>query len=134
MDNKIIQISAARISKAKKGYCSHKSLAYSTENGSIECLDCSSPIGAFKAFMILAQGFGRASERLEAEKREFIETKKKDITLLAAKKAESAWRKKNLVPACPHCHRGVLASDGFGNDLVSKEIEIERRKFERGCE
>lgn len=134
MDDKIIQIAEARVSKAKKGYCSHKSLAYSTENGSIECLDCGNPIGAFKAFMILAQGFGRASERLEAEKREFIEIKKKDITLLAAKKAESAWRKKSLIPACPHCRRGVLPSDGFGNDLVSKAMEIERRKFEGGCE
>lgn len=53
------------------------------------------------------------------------------LVTLAAKSLDDAWRKKNLVPCCPHCLAGLLPDDfKNGVGLVSKSyaLELARRK------
>jgi hypothetical protein len=50
--------------------------------------------------------------------------------LIAARAVEKAWRHPRLLPGCPHCSRGIAATDDFGGLMVNKRIERTRRVAE----
>ena len=126
----IIEVGEATFKRKRSKYCSHRHLQYDIENQSIECLDCGEPIGSFAAFLSVIQNFDEAMRRLDRKTQELKELPQKGLHLTAAKKVEKAWRRKNMVPSCPHCGKGILPSDNLGDCLISKEHEIQRRKFE----
>ncbi|MDE3022711.1 MAG: hypothetical protein KGI54_12775 [Pseudomonadota bacterium] len=47
--------------------------------------------------------------------------------LIAARAVEKAWRVRDMVPSCPHCHAGILPEDGLGKSLINREMEMRRR-------
>ena len=41
---------------------------------------------------------------------------------IAARKMEEAWRHKNMVPSCPHCHNGLFPEDfKTGMSMLGKD-------------
>jgi hypothetical protein len=111
--------------------CIHERRTYDPYERTIECDDCGKFIDPFQAFLDIVSKIDRIYARLNAIRREVDEAKEKEIILLAAKKVEKAWRSRNMVPTCPHCHQAIFPSDGFGGSFTSKEMEIQRRKFKK---
>ncbi len=101
------------------------------DNGDIcLCTDCGRQLSPFWVLSVVLVSMERIRESLKSQQKALNEERTQKLHLLAARKAEEAWRSRNLVPACPHCHRGILATDGFGGSKTNKEIELARRKAE----
>lgn len=108
--------------------CLHRRIAYDTSLEATRCADCGTPIGTFRALMTLLQNWRYKQQRIDRQLEQLRDLEKKHVVLKAAKAAESAWRKKKLVPCCPHCREAIFPEDGFGDDFISKQIAREKRK------
>lgn len=108
--------------------CQHKRLTLD-ENGDVcSCRDCGVQVSAFWALMRFVEEWtdharktATAAERIRADA-------EATLHLRAARRWESAWRSRTMLPACPHCGRGILPNDPGGQ--VNREIELRRRETE----
>lgn len=133
MDN-VIKIGDFIFSQKHKSYrrfqkdeCSHLHLILSDDGYHVRCKDCQLQLSAYWALQRLLDEHRRAIENLKIKKDEFEKLKSKDLSLIAAKKIEKVWRSRNYIPCCPHCGKGILLTDGFGNSTMNKAIELRRR-------
>lgn len=115
-----------------KNICKHKTLIYCTDERRVWCQDCERSLDNFEAFMALVNEhcamLTDADRRLKRAK----EAEKIYIHRKAAKELDLAWGRKNAV-GCPHCGRGLLADDfASGGKQTSRDIELARRKKDRG--
>lgn len=127
----IIDIGDSRFQRKRGQYCQHKHLEYSVENLTVECKDCQEIIGGFRAFLLTVAAWERDRDNLEARRKavEELEVKSQIRLLKATAKVNEAWRRRNMVPCCPHCHEAIFPEDGFGDSLTNKQMEIEARRF-----
>lgn len=133
---KVVDIGDVRVARGMSrravSTCHHKKLVYDLKERRIWCKDCETDIEGFDAFEILVGQWHRAHNALEDRQREIDEAKQANITRIAAKQMEDWWRKKRMIPSCPHCHTGLLPEDAARMGGVSKELEIARRKRKGG--
>lgn len=128
----IIQMGERKVErKFRQKHCYHRHLAYDPQDQSVECTDCGRHIGAFRAFMLLVEKFSLAKSALDRREASIKELEIKHLVLRAAVRVEKAWRQKNTVPTCPHCHEAIFPGDGFGGDATNKQRALERRKFKK---
>lgn len=127
---KVVEIGEARVKRKRATIdgCKHLNQTYCTRECAIWCDDCGQQIDHFKAFLMLMEGFERQQDRLKSERRQLEEDKRKVVTLRAAQKVQEAWRRKKMVPTCPHCHTAIFPEDGFGSSAISKEWAVAARK------
>jgi hypothetical protein len=109
------------------GECRHLNIEYSDCGETFVCGDCKAFLTPMAVFKVFIGQYERAKRKLDIEREEFEAMKAKDIHLIAAKKVEAVWRNTKQVPACPHCQRGILASDNLGGTIISKALELRRR-------
>lgn len=104
--------------------CPHKRLFFDENGQTVECQDCKKQVTAWWALFAMADGLKRMRERLEADQKMLDEEKAKNVTHKAALKVETAWRRRNYIPTCPHdgCRKPILPPDGFGGGGVNKEF------------
>lgn len=110
-----------------KGECGHKHLQMEDDGAVVKCTDCGVQVSAYWALENIVRAYNEWTVKFNRERETFRQSKEKEIHLLAAKKVESAWRSRSMVPTCPHCRSGILPSDGFGGGMINKEIEMRRR-------
>ena len=115
----------------ENGDCLHKNMTFDEHGNIVTCDDCAKQIDLGWALKHMLDDYGREFEKLRARERELQERTSKSIVLIAARKVEDAWRKHDTVPACPHCSRGILATDQFGGSQTSKRMELLRREREK---
>lgn len=125
----IIEIGKAKLEKKWQKTCNHSSLLYDPQDRTVECRDCGRFIEPFQAFLTLVRNMGAEQDKLKSMRDDVMRLKEKETHLLAARKAESAWRKIKTVPTCPHCKEAIFANDGFGNNWTNKERAKEARRF-----
>ncbi len=101
--------------------CPHLHLFFDENGQTVECKDCKKQVTAWWALFAMAKGLERERQRLDGERKQLEDEKAKQITHKAALKVQSAWRKKSMVPVCPHCLHAIFPEDGFGYSMVSKE-------------
>ncbi len=126
----IIQIGDLKIARSEQARkkCGHAGhLEYDPVGEIISCKACDKQVSAFWAFTMLVEQFKKAKEKLDEQARKQAEIEQKTIVLRAVIKVESAWRRRNMVPVCPHCKAGIYAEDGFGGTMTSKDFEDRRR-------
>jgi hypothetical protein len=131
--NRVVDLAGVRLrrGRTKPGVreCPHMNLTYSDTERRVWCDDCSRTIDNFDALMVVTRHFEQmmaAARRHETRAREAMEA---SLVSRAAKKVDEAWRGRGLVPACPHCHRGLLPEDfADGAALISREMETARRR------
>jgi DNA-directed RNA polymerase subunit RPC12/RpoP len=111
-----------------EGDCDHKDLEMDEKGDVVRCLKCGTQVSAFWALRMISGEYTKAWSRLEHERATVKEAKDESLHLLASRKVEKAWRKRSMVPACPHCSKGIFPEDGFGNTMINREIELRRRK------
>lgn len=116
---------ALRMSQA--GECDHKHLELDGRGDIVRCSKCGIQVSAFWALEMLADEYNRRLAKLERDREALAKAKEAEVHLLAARKVDKIWRSRTMVPACPHCHQGILPEDGLGNSRMSREIELRRR-------
>lgn len=112
---------------AEHGECDHKHIELDGRGDIVRCVKCGVQLSAFWALEMLAGEYNRALSRLQRERDALTKAKESEIHLLAAKKVEKAWRSRTMVPACPHCGKGILPQDGLGSTNINRAIELRRR-------
>jgi len=122
----VIDIGDARIArgKARREYtaCRHRSLVYDKQERRVWCQDCEREVPAFDALMGLVEGYDEALQRLDRRRKQLEEAERFAVRGRAAKVMDEAWRSRNMVPACPHCRRGIFPEDVVkGVGMVGKD-------------
>jgi len=118
-------------SRRSSASCEHRNMVYDSQERRIWCKDCETNVDGFDAFKHIVESYNSAIKKLHRQAEEFEEAKAHNIISIAAKVIDEAWRKKNLIPCCPHCKAGLMPED-FKNGIsqfVGKKFELERRKF-----
>lgn len=125
----VIQIEEVRLEQINKGVCFHSHLCFDEHNEFIECKDCGLPVSPFQAFIILVRNYNQAVERFRRREQELedLEKRRERGLLVATKKVDEAWRRKNMVPVCPHCKEAIFPDDGFGGHSIHRRIAEGRR-------
>lgn len=111
--------------------CQHKHLTLDDDGDFVTCDDCQNQVGTYFALRMLVQQWVALQERVDAQRRSIAEAAEKTVELRAAQVVEKAWRRRSMVPACPHCNAAILPEDGFGSSLVNRAIELRRRAVKK---
>lgn len=110
--------------------CQHRQLVYDQTERRVYCQDCESDVDSFDAFLQLVHQHEQAWRAIRKAHRETQDALKHSLHSRAAKAMDDQWRRHKTVPACPHCHEGLLPEDFTDTRLttVSREITQQRRK------
>lgn len=133
--DKVVDLKAfrARIQVQPKS-CDHRHIIIDPAAGFIECCDCHRTLSAFVVLLGLSERWAEVTgdvHRLKARAsamRSMLSRYK--VRLRALKALEKFWWRGSLLPACPHCHRGLMAAD-FAAHAGVVSLEFERRQRER---
>lgn len=132
---KVVDIGDIRVARGMSrrplSSCRHVQMVYDQKERRIWCKDCETTIEAFDAFLQIIEQFDAAASRAERVRQEVAAARNHNLVRIAAKKMDKAWSRKRSVPACPHCHAGLLPDDVDRMGAVSREIELARRKREQ---
>jgi predicted metal-dependent phosphoesterase TrpH len=131
MDN-VVQIGDFSIERlrrfsVKEHPCEHRRLTMEEVGEVVRCRDCSAQVSAFWTLeqILIAHREALSVARRTVEK---VNAERNTILhLIAARKAEKAWRHPRMVPTCPHCSAGIFPQDGFGSRMTNKKLEMRRR-------
>jgi hypothetical protein len=128
---KVVDIGDIRVSRGLSrrpwSACKHRSMRYDEKERRVWCADCETDVEGFDAFLIVCQHFSAAANRLEKERAAIEEAKSHNLIRIAAKRMDEHWRRKNMVPACPHCNAGLFPEDVPKMSSVNREWETVRR-------
>lgn len=111
--------------------CAHHSMIMDDDGHHVKCQDCGTQLSAYWVLGRMLDRYREKMRDLDHERQRLAALKAKDLSLIAAKKVEAAWRSRTTVPRCPHCYAGILPTDGFGGSVVSKALELRRREVAR---
>lgn len=125
----IIEIKGKKYKKVWNPKCKHKSKTYCLEDRVIRCADCGDQLSAFDSLVEALRDIETIRRDLKWEKKQLQEDKDHNFHLIAARKAEKAWRKRGMVPVCPHCAEAIFPKDGFGDRNINREYAEQKRKF-----
>lgn len=113
-----------------EGDCDHRHLELDERGDVVRCVKCKTQVSAFWAIKMISEQYDLSLRKLAGEREILKRAKEESLHLLASKKVEKAWRRRDLVPGCPHCGRGILPEDGLGGSLINRAMELRRRKAE----
>ena len=122
----VVDIGDARVARgmSRREYsaCSHKSLVYDKQERRVWCQDCEREVYAFDAFTGIVEQYDRAIKSIEKRRKQVEEAERFAVRGRAAKVMDEAWRSRNMIPACPHCRRGIFPADVVnGVGMVGKD-------------
>ena len=127
----VIDIGDARVarglSRRPVSVCNHKNMVYDQNERRIWCKECETNVDGFDAFRILVEYFAAAQAAIVRDQERIEEAVKFNITRIAAKNMEEAFRRKRMVPCCPHCGCGIFPEDTNNLSMVGREYEAARR-------
>ena len=118
---------ARGMSRRPKSSCLHTSLVYDVHERRIWCKDCESDVDSFDAFRLMAERAHEHHRKLSRREDAVKEAEAFQVRSRAAKVMDKAWRKRSMVPACPHCRKGIFPEDVVrgvsyvGRDFAGKQ-------------
>lgn len=128
---KVVDIGEARIARGMSrrpfSGCHHNNCTYDNQERRVWCLDCESTIEPFDAFVMIVGYFDAAQKKIDKAVTEVNEARAFSLISIAAKKIDKLWRRRNMVPCCPHCKHGILPEDVDRMCSVGKDYEKARR-------
>lgn len=107
--------------------CRHHALRYDDHERRIWCADCETDVEPFDAFKVLVEHFDGAQRKARKMLDEAKEAHDHQLISIAAKEMDHHFRRRNMVPACPHCRAGIWPEDVKRMGLVGKEYDKARR-------
>lgn len=91
--------------------CRHARISYDPRERRIWCRDCEQDVDPFDSFVLLVEQYDRAASDLKRKQDELKQAVNFRIISVAAKTIDKAWRRRNMVPACPACGNGLFPED-----------------------
>ncbi len=119
--------------RTTKSICQHLGIVLDPHGDVVTCEKCGVQLSAFWALAMLTDRWAKAQEEYLQKTMRLQKDTEKSLHLLAARRLEESWRSQTSVPACPHCHLGILPSDALGGYTVSKKGELARREAEKAA-
>ena len=130
----VVDIGDYRVSRGKtrreRSGCNHASVSYDPSERRIWCRDCERDVDPFDAFCLLAENYSSVVDSLDARMERVKEAEGFVLRSIAAKKVDQAWRSRNSVPACPHCHQGLFP-EHFKNGMTTLGIDYARARLKK---
>jgi hypothetical protein len=137
---KVVDIGDYRIARGltRRAYsgCHHRNMVYDQKERRIWCKDCEHDIEPFDAFASIIASYSQAYDTLLTRQNAVAEAEQFQARTIAGKKLDEAWRRRKMVPACPHCSMGLFPEDfkkGFpmlGRDYAA--MLLKKRRGENG--
>jgi len=133
----VVDIGDLRIARGKtrrpRSSCQHRNMAYDTNERRVYCHDCEQEVDPFDAFTLMVQSWDASIKHLSARARDVEQAEQFTIQRRAAKAMDEAWRKKDSVPACPHCREALFPEDILTDrlPLVSRRLAKSKRARQR---
>ena len=129
---KVVDIGDYRVargfSRREFSTCPHRHMVYDEKERRIWCRDCERDVEPFDAFLNLVGDVDRVKKRLKAQQDRLDEAERFQARSLAAKAMDKAWRKRSMVPACPHCSEGLFPEDfKHGVSMLGRDYAEARR-------
>lgn len=91
--------------------CHHHQIVIDEKERRLWCKDCEQEVDPYDYIKVFITQYRIARSKLIQERDEIEESKRFSARLIATRVLEKAWRKKNTVPCCPHCKRGISPED-----------------------
>lgn len=107
--------------------CNHRRMAYDPRERRIWCKDCERDVDPFDAFVGLTEQYHYAYRNLEKRRNQVEEAEKFQCRSIAAKNIDEVWRRRKVVPSCPHCQHGLFPED-FANGVGTIGVEYARAR------
>lgn len=129
----VIEIGDFRIARKERSYtrelteCPHHWLELDDKGGLVQCTKCKVYVSAFWALSAMTAHINERFESVGRREKAAAEAAERQLSLTAAQAVERAWRKRSMVPSCPHCNEAIFPGDGFGHSLVNKALALRRR-------
>jgi len=98
-----------------------------TTNREVFCKECGNVVDAFDAMLMLTERGKRLEDEISGLYEQAVEISKYKPWLLVVREIERNVRGGEMIPTCPHCHKGILLEEIKG--YTNKQMELERRKF-----
>lgn len=115
--------------------CNHHRQVYDQQERRIWCKDCERDVEPFDAFVSIVNQLSAATMKLDSRAKRLAEAEAFQARSLAVKELDKVWRKRRMVPACPHCNMGLFPEDfknGVGVVLGREYAEaLVRRKRDK---
>lgn len=129
----VVNIGDHRYTRKRNGWlskdvCRHINKTMDSNGDIITCDDCGMQLSAIWVLNQLIDYYDGEVSKVTVRENHLREQTNKALHLLAAKKVEAVWRSRNMVPACPHCSRGILPEDGLGGSQIGRKLELARRR------
>jgi|GEM_PF-2275706 len=102
------------------GDCPHINIIMDDVGEVVTCKDCGKQISAFWALQRFYREYSAFTGSLKARAEQVKLREEKGLVLKSAQEIEKAWRSRTMVPACPHCRKAILPTDGFGGLMYNK--------------
>ena len=137
---KVVDIGDLRVARGMSrlpvSACKHRPLVYDQKERRIWCKDCETDVEAFDAFMLIVENFDRAAKEIERRQADVKEAVSHNIIRIAAKRMDELFRRKKMVPSCPHCGEGIFPEDVAKMGSINRQWEEARRarKAKEGSE
>lgn len=123
---KVVDIGDYRVSRgwSRRNFssCPHRQVVYDQRERRIWCKDCEHDVEPFDAFVGVAQAVDRELNKLQRRAEELAEAEKFQARSLAVKALDKVWRRRDYVPACPHCGFGLFP-ENFKNGVATLSKE-----------
>jgi len=127
----VIEIGALILERNNKqhdfGQCQHIKLTIDDHGQTVTCRDCQEQVTPFWALTSILKQWDSARKQLINREAVIAKTESTLLATKAAQKVEEAWRRRSMVPTCPHCYEAIYATDNFGGGAIAKEIADRRR-------
>lgn len=107
-------IKVRRYARPKDKECAHLHLEYTEHGEVLKCKDCNVQVSARWALEIFFGQLESERENLDLRAARVKADEERLLIHRAALAVQDAWRKRDLVPICPHCSQGIEPCDGFG--------------------
>lgn len=129
----VVDIGDIRVARGmtRRAYssCPHRQLLYDDRERRVWCKDCERDVEPFDAFKKIVENYDSSYKSIVRREEKLAETERFKIRSIAARAMDEAWRSKNMVPACPHCHRGLFPEDfKHGAGMIGRDFAERRAK------
>lgn len=122
-DGKILSF-AHEVRRRDPDGCGHRQrFVIDERHGTVYCRECNEPVSAFHALKMIARDDSLFRRQTKTGQALLEEMKAYKPWLRAVKALEKIWRGKDMLPQCPHCHRGIEAEALASTGIVSREYE-----------
>ena len=133
MDDNVVHLGDFAIKRkdSKFAYpktCQHLNLTLDDHGQTVKCDDCGDQVSAYWAITSMAAHVDREWKKINSAFEKLKKDQQSAIHLTAARKVEAAWRKRDMLPCCPHCGEGIAPEDGFGGSMINKRFHKSLRK------